>query len=41
MGEAALKAADAADKAVASGAEIGPLHGVPFSIKMRWIRRVF
>src|ERR1700730_11090673 len=33
MGEAALKAADAADKAVASGAEIGPLHGVPFSIK--------
>src|SRR3984885_1181602 len=33
MGEVALKAADAADKAVASGAEIGPLHGVPFSIK--------
>jgi aspartyl-tRNA(Asn)/glutamyl-tRNA(Gln) amidotransferase subunit A len=33
MGEAALKAADAADKAVASGAEIGPLHGVPFSTK--------
>src|ERR1700733_13339802 len=33
MGEAALKAADAADKAVASGAKIGPLHGVPFSIK--------
>jgi aspartyl-tRNA(Asn)/glutamyl-tRNA(Gln) amidotransferase subunit A len=33
MGEAALKAADGADKAVASGAEIGPLHGVPFSIK--------
>src|SRR5258707_1379586 len=33
MGEAALKAADAADKAVASGAVLGPLHGVPFSIK--------
>jgi hypothetical protein len=33
MGEAALEAADAADKAVASGAELGPLHGVPFSIK--------
>jgi aspartyl-tRNA(Asn)/glutamyl-tRNA(Gln) amidotransferase subunit A len=33
MGEAALKAADIADKAVANGAEIGPLHGVPFSIK--------
>ena len=33
MGEAALQAADAADKAVASGAELGPLHGVPFSIK--------
>jgi len=33
MGEAALKAADAADMAVASGVELGPLHGVPFSIK--------
>jgi aspartyl-tRNA(Asn)/glutamyl-tRNA(Gln) amidotransferase subunit A len=33
MGEAVLKAADAADKAVASGAEIGPPHGVLFSIK--------
>jgi aspartyl-tRNA(Asn)/glutamyl-tRNA(Gln) amidotransferase subunit A len=33
MGDAALKAADAADKAVASGAPLGPLHGVPFSIK--------
>ncbi len=33
MGEAALEAADAADRAVASGAELGPLHGVPFSIK--------
>jgi aspartyl-tRNA(Asn)/glutamyl-tRNA(Gln) amidotransferase subunit A len=33
MGEAALEAADAADKAVASGAALGPLHGVPFSIK--------
>jgi aspartyl-tRNA(Asn)/glutamyl-tRNA(Gln) amidotransferase subunit A len=33
MGGEALKAADAADRAVASGAELGPLHGVPFSIK--------
>jgi aspartyl-tRNA(Asn)/glutamyl-tRNA(Gln) amidotransferase subunit A len=33
MGEQALMAADAADKAVASGAVLGPLHGVPFSIK--------
>jgi aspartyl-tRNA(Asn)/glutamyl-tRNA(Gln) amidotransferase subunit A len=33
MAEDALKAADAADKAVASGTALGPLHGVPFSIK--------
>lgn len=33
MADAALKDADAADKAVASGATLGPLHGVPFSIK--------
>ena len=33
MADAALKSADAADKAVASGAELGPLHGVPFTIK--------
>jgi aspartyl-tRNA(Asn)/glutamyl-tRNA(Gln) amidotransferase subunit A len=33
MGEAALEAADAADKAMTSGAALGPLHGVPFSIK--------
>jgi len=33
MGEAALQAADAADQAVARGSELGPLHGVPFSIK--------
>jgi hypothetical protein len=31
MAEAALKGADVADKAVASGAALGPLHGVPFS----------
>lgn len=29
----ALRGADAADKAVAEGAELGPLHGVPFTIK--------
>jgi aspartyl-tRNA(Asn)/glutamyl-tRNA(Gln) amidotransferase subunit A len=33
MANAALKGADAADKAVSSGADLGPLHGVPFSIK--------
>ncbi len=30
MAEAALKAADVADKAVADGAALGPMHGVPF-----------
>jgi aspartyl-tRNA(Asn)/glutamyl-tRNA(Gln) amidotransferase subunit A len=33
MAEDALKAADAAQAAVMSGAELGPLHGVPFTIK--------
>src|ERR1700723_82205 len=33
MAEQALPSADAADKAVATGAPLGPLHGVPFSIK--------
>ena len=33
MGDSALRAADAADRAVADGAPLGPLHGVPFSIK--------
>ena len=33
MEDDALRSADAADKAVASGVELGPLHGVPFTIK--------
>jgi len=33
LAEEALKGADAADKAVRHGAELGPLHGVPFTIK--------
>jgi aspartyl-tRNA(Asn)/glutamyl-tRNA(Gln) amidotransferase subunit A len=33
LADDALEGADAADKAVMSGAEIGPLHGVPFTIK--------
>jgi Asp-tRNA(Asn)/Glu-tRNA(Gln) amidotransferase A subunit family amidase len=33
MADDALKGAAAADKAVASGAELGPFHGVPFTIK--------
>ena len=33
IAEDALTSADAADKAVAGGAPLGPLHGVPFSIK--------
>jgi aspartyl-tRNA(Asn)/glutamyl-tRNA(Gln) amidotransferase subunit A len=33
MAEDALTSADAADKALASGAPLGPLRGVPFSIK--------
>ncbi len=33
MAEQALTSADAADRAVAAGAPLGPLHGVPFSIK--------
>ncbi|MGH9449133.1 MAG: amidase [Terriglobia bacterium] len=31
--EGALRAADAADRALASGAEPGPLHGIPITIK--------
>src|ERR1700738_4652621 len=33
MADDALKGADVSDKAVATGADLGPLHGVPFSIK--------
>jgi Asp-tRNA(Asn)/Glu-tRNA(Gln) amidotransferase A subunit family amidase len=33
MAEQALASADVADRAVTSGAPLGPLHGVPFSIK--------
>jgi amidase len=33
MGEEALAAAGAADDALASGAELRPLHGVPFTVK--------
>jgi aspartyl-tRNA(Asn)/glutamyl-tRNA(Gln) amidotransferase subunit A len=33
LAEDALKAADAAQSVVTSGAELGPLHGIPFTIK--------
>ncbi len=33
LGEQALQAAEAADRAVAAGGDVPPLHGVPFTIK--------
>ena len=33
MADDALRSADAADEAVARGGRLGPLHGIPFSIK--------
>ncbi len=33
LGDSALEAADAADRAVAMGLSLGPLHGVPFTVK--------
>jgi amidase len=33
LAESALAAADAADQATASGAAMGPLHGVPMTVK--------
>src|SRR5438132_10155341 len=33
LAEDALKRADAADKALKNGEALGPLHGVPFTIK--------
>jgi amidase len=33
LADAALEAADAADRAVAAGARLGALHGVPFTVK--------
>ncbi len=37
MYEAARDAADAADRAQAAGAELGPLHGVPITIKAQFL----
>jgi amidase len=33
LGEEALRSADAADRQIASGASVGPLHGVPITVK--------
>ena len=35
--DAALAAADAADQALAQGRDLGPLHGVPMTIKESYV----
>src|SRR5215475_6234056 len=39
LGEAALREAEAHDKAMSAGGPIGPLHGVPSRSRRTWIRR--
>jgi aspartyl-tRNA(Asn)/glutamyl-tRNA(Gln) amidotransferase subunit A len=35
LADAALDAAKAADEALSAGVEVGPLHGVPFTVRTR------
>jgi Asp-tRNA(Asn)/Glu-tRNA(Gln) amidotransferase A subunit family amidase len=39
LAEEGLAAAGAADKALAAGGGLGPLHGVPFTVRTRWTWR--